>query len=98
MKGDLPLKLSSTQELLCWLAGCIAAVGLFLRSHTFNVVRVTYYYGFALLCVVSFLFWIRFRREASPRPRWLKIVANSALIIVSVVFVLYALGVVTWFE
>ena len=97
-EGGLPLKLSSKQEFLCWLAACIAAASLFFRSHTFNVVRGTYYYGAGLLCVLVFLLWLRFRKEVSPRPRWLKIVANFVLVIVSTIFVIYALGVATWYE
>jgi hypothetical protein len=53
------MTLSSKQELLRWLIGGVAAVGLFLHSNTFNVIAATYYYGLALLSVVVFLFWLR---------------------------------------
>ena len=89
---------SPRQELLCWLIGGAAAIGLFLNSHTFNVVPATYYYGAALLGVGAFLFWIRFRRNPEPRPTWLGIVANSVLVLVSATLLLYLLGVATWYE
>ena len=73
-------------------------MGLFVNSHTFNVVRATFYYGAALLGVGAFLFWIRFRRNMEPRPRWLRIVANSVLVLVSAMLLLYLLGVATWYE
>ena len=90
--------LSSKQELLCWLIGGIAATELFLHSHTFNVIAATYNYGIALLSVVVFLFWLRFRKRSTTRPRWLRILANFVLVIVTVAFLLYAAGVATWYE
>ena|ERR1017187_7399707 len=66
------MTLSSKHELLCWLIGGIAAIELFVHSHTFNVIAATYYYGFALLSVVAFLFRpyflpSRFCATTSPR-------------------------------
>jgi len=92
------MTLSSKQELLCWLIGCVASVGLFGRSNTFNVIAATYYYGFALVSVVIFLFWLRFRKRLSPEPRWLRILANFILVIVTATFLLYVVGVATWYE
>jgi drug/metabolite transporter (DMT)-like permease len=90
--------LSSKQELFCWLFGGIAVLELFDNSHTFNVIAATYYYGFALLLVIAFLFWLKFRKRPTPEPKWLRTLANFVLVIVSATFVLYLLGVVTWYE
>jgi hypothetical protein len=90
--------LSSKQELFCWLIGGVAVIVLFLHSNTFNVIAATYYYGFALLSMVVFLFWLRFRKRPEPVPRWLKILANIVLIVVSATFLLYVAGVATWYE
>jgi amino acid transporter len=80
------MTLSSKQEVLCWLIGGVAVIELFLRSHTFNVIAATYYYGIALLSVVVFLFWLRFRKRSTPRPWWLRILANFVLVIVTAAF------------
>ena len=90
--------LSTKQELFCWLIGVATVIVLFAHSHTFNVIAATYYYGFALLCVVAFLFWLRFRKRSSPGPRWLRILANFVLVIVTATFLLYVVGVATWYE
>jgi hypothetical protein len=90
--------LSSKQELLFWLIGVVAVIELFDNSHTFNVVAATYYYGFALLSIVLFLFWLRFRKRPEPKPKWLKILANVVLVVVSATFLLYLAGVATWYE
>jgi drug/metabolite transporter (DMT)-like permease len=92
------IALSSKQELFCWLIGGVATIVLFLHSDTFNVIAATYYYGFALLSMVAFLFWLRFRKRPSPQPRWLRILANFVLTIVTATFLLYVVGVATWYE
>ena len=92
------MTLSSKQELLFWLIGVVAVIELFDNSHTFNVVAATYYYGFALLSIVLFLFWLRFRKRPEPKPKWLKILANVVLVVVSATFLLYLAGVATWYE
>jgi len=78
--------------------GGLAAIWLFVNSHTFNVIAATYYYGFALLSVVVFLFWLKFRKRPSPQPMWLRILANFVLVIVTATFLLYVVGVATWYE
>ena len=92
------MTLSTKQELFCWLAGSLLAVVLFALSHTFYVTAATYCYGLALLSVVGFLFWFRFRNKPVPEPRWLRFIANAALVILSLVCLLYILGVATWYE
>jgi hypothetical protein len=89
---------SPKHEALCWLTGGVAAVGLFVQSHTFNVVAATYFYGSALFAVVALLFWVRFRKKLSTQPTWLRVLANFVLVMVSATFLLYLFGVVTWYE
>jgi drug/metabolite transporter (DMT)-like permease len=90
--------ISPKQELFCWFIGGAAVLELSEHSHTFNVIAATYYYGLALLCIIAFLFWLRFRKRPTPWPTWLKVVANSVLVIVSAALLLYVLGVATWYE
>ncbi len=92
------MALSSKQELFCWLIGSVAAIGLFGYSDAFKLTAATYCYGFALLSIVVFLFWLKFRKRASPEPRWLRILANFALVVVTATFLLYVVGVATWYE
>jgi amino acid transporter len=92
------MTLSSKHELLCWVIGGVAVIELFVHLHTFNVIAATYYYGFALLSVVVFLFWLRFRKTSSPEPSWLRILSNFVLVIVTATFLLYIVGVATWYE
>jgi hypothetical protein len=89
---------SSKLELFCWLVGGVATIVLFLHSDTFNVIAATYYYGLAMLSVVAFLFWLRFRKRPSPQPRWLRILADFVLVVVTATFLLYVVGVATWYE
>ena len=90
--------LSSRQELLCWLIGGIAVIGLFDYADAFKLTAATCYYGIALLSIVVLLFWLRFRKRSTPRPWWLRILANFVLVIVTATFLLYAAGVATWYE
>jgi len=62
------LALSPKQELFCWLTGTSLAIALFARSHTFYVTTATYCYGLALLPVIAFLFWLRFRKSRLVAP------------------------------
>ena len=91
------MALSSKQELFCWLTGTSLAIALFALSHTFYVTTATYCYGLASLLVVAFLFCLRLRKNPARRPQWLRVIANSALVL-TVVSPLYVLGVATWYE
>ena len=85
-------------ELLCWLIGGVAAIGLFDYAGAFKLTAATCYYGIALLSVVALLFWLRFRKRSMPRLWWLRILASFVLVIVTATFLLYAAGVATWYE
>jgi len=91
-------KLSSIQELVCWLATGSTAVALWLLSHTFYVTTATYSYGLVLLSLVVFMFWFKSRTRANSRPKWLRLVSNGVLVELSAVFLLYLIGVATWYE
>jgi len=85
-------------ELFCWLIGCVAAIGLFDYADAFRLTAATCYYGLALLAIVVFLFWLRFRKRAMPRPWWLRILATLGLILVTATFLLYVVGIATWYK
>ena len=92
------MTLSSKQELLCWLIGCVAAVGLFDYANAFKLTAASCCYGLALLSIVVVLFWLKFRKRATPMPRWLRILANFVLVVVTATFLLYVVGIATWYE
>jgi len=92
------MMLSAKHELFCWLAGSYLAMELFSRSHTASVTTETFYYGVALFGIVVFLFWLKLRQRTTPEPRWLKITASLILVILSVVFLIYLLGVAAYYE
>jgi len=92
------LALSSKQELFFWLTGTSLAIALFVLSHTFYVTTAKYCYGLAALLVVAFLFCLRLRKNPARRPQGLRVIANSALVVLTVVSLLYVLGVATWYE
>ena len=94
----LPKRFSTTQELACWLLGDVLVVFLFDNSHTFNVIPETYWWGLALVVVIAFLCWMRFRKRMSIAPRWLRILGNVSLVFVGAIFLIYLLGVVTYYE
>ena len=85
-------------ELLCWLIGCVAAIGLFDYANAFRLTAATCYYGLALLSIVVFLFWLMFKKRATPRPMWLRILATLGLVVVIATFLLYAVGIATWYK
>ena len=96
-KNGLTAKLSWKQELLCWLTAGLLAIALLELSHTFYVTSATYAYGLPLLSLVVLMFCLKFRR-AEPQQKWLRLVANLVLVELSVVCLLYVLGVATWYE
>jgi hypothetical protein len=90
--------LTPGNELIVWIV-CTCAAGLaFLTSHTFYVTAGTFVSGAPLLGITAFLFWMRFRRRQAPRTKSLTVTSNTALALLSIVAVLYLLGVATWYE
>jgi hypothetical protein len=71
-----------------------------------RILNLTYFYvtagtfvsGAPLLGITAFLFWMRFRRRQTPRTKSLTVTSNTALALLSIVAVLYLLGVATWYE
>ena len=92
------MTLSLRKELFFWLACALSGILLFVNSHTFYVTRITYAYGLGLLFITLFVFWLRFRKRPIGQPWWMKTVANLVFAGVCILFVIYLLGVVTWFE
>ena len=85
-------------ELSCWLFGCVAAIGLFDYANAFKLTAATCYYGIALLSIVVFLYWLMFRKRATPRPMWLTILATLGLVVVTATFLLYWVGIAMWYK
>ncbi len=92
------MELSWKRELFCWITGTIGMAALFVNSHTFYVTRITFYYGAALLAVFLAMAGLRFRKRRATRPTWLKVVSNLAFLLVGFLFVMYLLGVGTFYE
>jgi hypothetical protein len=85
-------------EQFVWIV-CTCAAGIaFLTSHTFYVTAGTFVSGAVFLGITAFLFWMRFRRRQTPRTKGLTVTSNTALALLSLVAVLYLLGVATWYE
>jgi hypothetical protein len=89
---------SSSKQLAFWMASFILGIFLFANSHTFSVVRQTFYYGAALLTLLVLSFWVRLRKKDSVEPRWLRIVSVSVLFVLCSLFATYVVGVATWYE
>ena len=93
----LVFKLDAKRELVIWLAAAFLVFLELLLSHTIYVTSGTYWHGAALLLIVALMFALKLR-SACPRPRWLRVVSNIILTLSCAVLVLYALGVLTWYE
>lgn len=90
--------MSHEHERTCWIVGFLAAAVALMFSHTAYVTAQTYVCGVILTMLGVFLLWLRFRRTAEPRPKWLRVLSNSLLAIFCAMFLLYLCGVATWFE
>jgi hypothetical protein len=90
--------LTPRNELILWIVCTFGAGVAFLTSHTFYVTAGTSVSGAVLLGITVFLFWMRFRRRQTPRTKGLTVTSNTALALLSLVAVLYLLGVATWYE
>ena len=92
------MTLSSRIEVLFSLVGCAAAIELFLYANAFELTGATFCYGLVLLSIVVFLFWLNFRKRTSPKPKWLKILTNFILVVVSAIFLFYVVGIAMWYK
>ncbi len=91
-------RVTPRQELVVWIIASGGAIAAFLLAHTFYVTAATFWYGSFLLGVTGFLFWLRFRPRSIEIPNWLRLIFNSILVLLSMVLLLYFLGVVTYYE
>ena len=89
---------SPEAERYLWVVAALCAGAAFLASHTFYVTRGTYASGGVLMGITAFLFYMRFRRRHTPRTKSLTIATNTILVVLTVVVVLYLLGVATYYE
>ena len=89
---------SPEAERYVWVVAAVCAGAAFLASHTFYVTRGTYACGAVLLGITAFLFYIRFRPRHTPRTKSLTIASNTILVVLTLVVVLYLLGVATYYE
>lgn len=80
------------------MTGLFAAGAALLLSHTFYVTSSTYVWGLVLLLISAFLFWLRFRRRMDTPKNWLTVISNICLCLLTLLVILYFLGVATWFE
>ena len=85
-------------ELVIWIICTLCACLAFLTSHTFYVTAGTYVSGAVLIGITGSLFWMRFRRRHTSPSRGLTLVSNAALVLLTLVVLLYLLGVATWYE
>ncbi len=90
--------LNLKNELVVWILFALGAGIAFFTSHTFYVTRGTYASGAVLLGVTAFLFYLRFRPRQAPRTKILTATSNTVLSLLTLVVVLYVLGVATWYE
>lgn len=90
--------LTPRAEQFVWIVCTCAAGAAFFSSHTFYVTAGTFLSGAVLLGISAFLFWMRFRRRQKPRTKGLTITSNTALALLSLMALLYLLGVATWYE
>ncbi len=92
------MRFTPRQELVVWIVASSGAIAAFLLAHTFYVTATTCSYGSLLLVLTGFLFWLRFRSQSIDFPKWLRLIFNSILVLLSMVLLLYFLGVATYYE
>jgi hypothetical protein len=90
--------LTPRDEQFVWVVCTCAALVAFFTSHTFYVTAQTFLSGAVLLGITAFLCWMRFRRRQTLRTKGLTVTSNTALALLSLVALLYILGVATWYE
>jgi hypothetical protein len=85
-------------ELAIWVICTLCAGLAFYASHTMEVTAGTYVSGAVLIGITGFLFWMRFRRGQTSPTRSVTLTANAALVLLTLVVLLYLAGVATWYE
>ena len=95
---NVAVALSPKNELFVWIVLALGAGVAFFTSHTFYVTSGTYASGAVLLGITAFLFYLRFRRRQTPRTKLLTATSNLILALLTLVVVLFVLGVATWYE
>ena len=89
---------SPKAEQYVWVITALGAGAAFFASDTFYVTRGTYACGAVLLGITAFLFYLRLRPRHTPRTKSLTITHNMILVVLTLLVVLYLLGVATYYE
>jgi hypothetical protein len=92
------VRLTPRDELIAWVVGSCGAITAFMFSHTFYVTVSTFWCGVPLVGATAFLFWVRFRYRVTPLEKIPRRIADSILVLLSLLVVLYVLGVATYYE
>lgn len=69
-----------------------------LLSHTSEVTLATYWYGPPMVYGLILIFALRFRQARVSRPAWLRTVQNTCLVFVCFIFLVYLLGLASWYK
>ena len=92
------VKLAPENEMFVWVVSTCVAITAFLFSHTGYVTAFTYWCGIPLIGLTAFLFWMRFRPRGAQSKEVPRRVSNSMLVVLSLIVLLYVLGIATWYE
>jgi uncharacterized membrane protein (UPF0136 family) len=82
---------TARSEIFTWLIGIAALAASFaLLSNERHAIQVASLVS--ALCIIVFLFWLRFTSRKPPSPRWLKIVSSLGLMLVILLWMSAFLG------
>jgi hypothetical protein len=86
------------RERVAWLAAIPLAVAMLFLSNDYEVTTETYWCGASLFLLTGYVVWLRFRGRPVEKPLATKFFESFVLAIVCGVFLLYLMGVATWFK
>jgi drug/metabolite transporter (DMT)-like permease len=92
------MKLSNENERWFWILGAAAAGTCFAFSHTFYVTTQTFVLGGCLAAISCALLLFKIATRSPNKPKSVRWTSNVVLITVAAMFVLYMLGVLTYYE
>ncbi len=92
------MALSHDNERFFWILGVLLAGACLAFSHTFHVTTGTFVSGIGLFIVSICLLLLKVATRRTHKPRSLRWTSNLALTAVGAMFLLYILGVITWYE
>jgi hypothetical protein len=71
------------------MAAYLLCISLSMYNDVLFVFSSAYLYGLAFISVLAFLYFRRFKRAFTFAPRWLRIFANVALTILTLILIEY---------